>query len=138
MRRLLMALAIGSGALVAGCGTHGRATYAVSAGYAQPELAYVSPGVYVVADYNQPVFYADNSYWRYNNGRWFASNYYDRGWRSMRYTPRALMSIQRPSAYVGYRPSTRYIVRGDGRVQVRDHRGSRHDRRDRRDRRFRR
>ena len=124
MRRLLMAIALGTSAFVAGagCAGSGHATYAVSAQVRSPDLAYVSPGVYVVADYHEPVFYADNSYWRYNNGIWYSSSYYDRGWRYSRYTPRALVTIQRPTAYVRYRPSTRYIVRGDGRIQVRDHR----------------
>jgi len=125
MRRLLMALALGTSAFVAGAGCAGTGTYAVTASVRSPDLAYVSPGVYVVADYNEPVFYTDNSYWRYNNGVWYQSSYYDRGWRSTRYTPRALVTIQRPYAYVRYRPSTRYMVRADGRVHVRDHRGYR-------------
>ena len=123
MRRLLMALALGTSALVAGagCATSGRATYAVSTGYTAPELAYVSPGVYVVADYNEPVFYSNNQYWRYDSGRWYTSRYHTGGWRYAT-APRALYTIDRPYAYVRYRPQQRYIVRGDGRVHVRDHR----------------
>jgi len=120
MRRLLMAVALGSGALVAGCA--GTAGYSVSASYSTPDLAYVSPGVYVVADYNEPVFYTDNTYWRYDNGTWLSSNRYNGGWRYST-APRALLTIERPYAYVRYRPSTRYHVRRDGRVHVRDHRG---------------
>ncbi len=138
MRRLIMALALGSGALVAtGCaGGTGRATYSVSSGGyvdTSPELAYVSPGVYVVADYDEPIFYSNNSYWRNNNGVWYSSNRYNGGWRYSS-APRALVSINRPSAYVRYRPTTRYQARADGRVIVRDHRRS--DRRN--DRRYRR
>jgi hypothetical protein len=125
MRRLLMAFALGTSALAgAGCAGSGRATYAVSASYTQPELAYVRPGVYVVADYNEPVFYTNNLYWRYDNGRWYSSNYYNGGWRYST-APRVLYTIDRPYAYVRYRPQTRYVVRGDGRIYVRDHRQAR-------------
>ena len=126
MRRLLMALALGTSALVAsaGCATHGRATYAVSASYTQPDLAYVSPGVYAVADYNEPVFYTSNLYWRYDNGRWYSSRYHNSGWRYST-APRALVTIDRPYAYVRYRPQTRYTVRADGRVYIRDTRQAR-------------
>lgn len=129
MRRLLMALALGTSALVAsaGCATHGRATY-VSGGYAasysHPDLAYVRPGVYVVADYSEPVFYTNGAYWRYDNGRWYSSRYYNTGWRYST-APRVLYTIDRPYAYVRYRTPQRYHVRGDGRVYVRDHRQAR-------------
>lgn len=121
MRRLLMALALGSGALVAGCAGSGQ--YTVSGAYVEtsPELAYVSPGVYVVADYSEPVFYADNAYWRYDNGVWYSSSRYNGGWRYST-APRALVTIDRPYAYVRYRPQMRYQARADGRVIVRDHR----------------
>lgn len=129
MRRLLISLALGSSALVAGCAGTGRATYTVSSGGyvdTSPELAYVSPGVYVVADYNEPVFYTNSSYWRYDNGIWYSSNRYNGGWRYST-APRALVTIDRPTAYVRYRPTTRYQARADGRVIIRDHR--RNDRR---------
>ncbi len=122
MRRLLMALALGSATLAAGCA--GTATYGVSAQYSEPELAYISPGVYAVADYNEPVFYTNNAYWRYNNGVWYSSTRYNGGWRYST-APRALVTIERPYAYVRYRPQVRYQARADGRVYVRDHRGNR-------------
>jgi hypothetical protein len=131
-----VALALCTGALVTGgCGA-GTGTYSVSSGgyVTSPDLAYVSPGVYVVADYNEPIFYTNNAYWRYNNGRWFSSSRYDGGWR-YRTAPRALRSIDRPHAYVRYRPSTRYHARSDGRVIIRDHRDRRDHRRYDRDRR---
>lgn len=123
MRRLLMALALGTSALVAGagCAGSGTATYGVSASYSTPDLAYVSPGVYVVADYDQPVFYTNNLYWRYDNGTWYQSRYYDRGWRYSR-PPSALVTINRPYAYVRYRGNVHYEARPNGGVRVRDHR----------------
>lgn len=128
MRRLLMLLAIGTTALVSGCSGRVHSGYAVTASYSQPDLAYVSPGVYVVQDYHEPVFYSNNAYWRYHNNGWYRSNRYDRGWTYYRTPPRAVVSIQRPYAYVRYRPSQRYQVNRNrnnqpqGGVQVRDHR----------------
>ena len=54
-----------------------RATY--SSGYSSgggdvyvstPDLVSISPGVQVVADYDEPVFYTDGFYWRYYNNAW--------------------------------------------------------------------
>jgi hypothetical protein len=128
MRRLLILLALSASALAAGCSGTGTVAYSSGVTYRQPSLAYVSPGVYAVADYNEPVFYADNSYWLYRNNGWYRSSYHDRGWTYYRRPPRAVLGIQRPYAYVRYRPSTRYRVergrihRAPGGVQVRDHR----------------
>lgn len=129
MRRLLILLALTAGAVVAGAGCSGRGTvaYTSSGYYSQPSLAYVAPGVYVVEDYGEPVFYSNNLYWRYDNGRWFRSRHYDRGWTYWARPPRAVMSIDRPYAYVRYRSPTRYRATRDtyrepGGVRVRDHR----------------
>lgn len=127
MRRLLMLLVLGSTALGgASCYSSG---YAVSgyATYATPDLAYVSPGVYVLRDWPEPVFYSNNLYWRYYGGRWYRSPYYNRGWVYAR-PPLVISRIDRPYAYVRYRPSARYRVdRGryyrsyDGRTYRRDY-----------------
>jgi hypothetical protein len=129
MRRLLMliALATTTAAIGAGCAGDGTVRYTATATYSQPSLAYVSPGVYVVEDYDQPVFYSNNVYWRYNNGLWYQSRYHDRGFVYYSRPPRAVVSIQRPYAYVRYRGSVRYNAGRDtrqapGGVRVRDHR----------------
>jgi hypothetical protein len=44
-----------------------------------PDLVTVSPGVQVVADYDEPVFYTDGFYWRYTDGGWYRSNNYATG-----------------------------------------------------------
>lgn len=130
MRRLLILVAVSASALAAGCAGTGTVTYSSGVTYRQPSLAYVSPGVYVVADYDKPVFYSDNSYWLYRDNAWYRSSYHDRGWTRYQRPPRAVVSIQRPTAYIRYRPSERYRVdrnrgvhRAPGGVQVRDHRG---------------
>ena len=134
MRRLLILLALTTGAVVAGAGCNGRGTVAYTASggyYSQPSLAYVAPGVYVVEDYGAPVFYSNNRYWRYDNGRWYRSRYYDRGYTYWARPPRAVLSIDRPYAYVRYRSPTRYRATRDtyrepGGVRVRDHRTPRY------------
>jgi hypothetical protein len=129
MRRLLLpiALATTTAAVGVGCTGDGTIHYTATASYSQPALAYVSPGVYVVEDYDQPVFYSNNVYWRYQNGLWYQSRYHDRGFTYYARPPRAVVSIQRPNAYIHYRGSARYNAGRDtrhapGGVRVRDHR----------------
>lgn len=71
-----------------------------------PDLVYVSPGVQVIANYREPIFYSDNYYWRYSGNVWYRSSVHTRGW--VRYqAPSAVLRIESPSAYVYYRGSAR-------------------------------
>lgn len=79
--------------------------------YAEPDMAYVGPGVSVIADYNEPIFYSDGYYWRNYNNSWYRSGYYTGGWVSAS-APYAVVSIRTPGAYVRYRPNG--YVRGGG------------------------
>jgi len=119
MRRIILAALVTSAALAGGCA--GEAYYSgggtVTATTVAPDLVYVSPGVQVVADYDYPVFYADNYYWRYDNGIWYRSSWYTGGW-AYATPPRTVLSIDRPYAYRRYRPSGYVSSRG----YVRDHR----------------
>jgi hypothetical protein len=74
-----------------------------------PDMAYVSPGVQVIADYNEPIFFTDGFYWRFYGGTWYRSNYYTGGWVYAR-PPAAVLRIDRPYAYVHYRP-VGYVAR---------------------------
>ena len=87
-------------ALGAGCGP---AEVSGTAYYTTPSLAYVSPGVSVVADYDYPIFYADNFYWRWYDGAWYRSPYYYGGWISVSAPPYAVARIDRPWLYSHYR-----------------------------------
>ncbi len=103
MRRIiytaLLVAAVATGC--AGSGTVGyHATYAAPA----PDLVYVSPGVQVIADYDEPIFYSDSYYWRFYGGTWYRSHSYTGGWVYAR-PPRAVVSIDRPYAYARYRPN---------------------------------
>jgi len=106
MRRYLIPILLSFASACAG-----RATYTTTATYDEPDLVYAEPGVQVVADYNEPVFYSDNYYWRYNDGRWYRSNYYNRGWSIS--TPSVTVSrIRSPERYRHYRPAGYVAHRG--------------------------
>jgi len=98
-RVLTVAAALFGGA-VAVTGCYATATTADPYG---PDLVYAAPGVQVIADYNEPIFYSDGLYWRYYGGAWYRSSYYTGGWVYAR-PPVAVMRIDRPTAYVHYRP----------------------------------
>ena len=98
-----------------GCIVTGRATVRTRT----PDMVYVSDGVYVIEDYNEPVFYSEGAYWRYYGGVWYSSSYYSGGWVRVRSVPVYVSRIDNPHTYVNYR--------GNGSVKrqkVRDHRGN--------------
>lgn len=103
---------------MAGCTGTGTVRYSAQAQVVTPTMVEVEPGVQVVEDYDQPVFYSDGLYWRYENGAWYRSNYYDRAYVRGYNVPVQVQRIDRPERYVHYR------VRGDVRADVRgeDHR----------------
>jgi|SRR6185436_2798430 len=120
MHRIIFAALVMSAALAGGCageGVYYTGGGTVTATTVAPDLLYVSPGVQVVADYDYPVFYADNYYWRFDNGGWYRSSWYTGGWVYAT-PPSAVLTIDRPYAYRHYRPSG-YVSRN---TYVRDHR----------------
>lgn len=86
-----------------------------------PDLVYVSPGVSVIADYDYPVFYASNFYWRYDRGVWYRSRTYRGGWAVSYDVPATVRRIDRPAAYVHYH-AARSVAHGSDHRAVRDHR----------------
>lgn len=118
--RSLFPLLLGAATLAGCAGTGGYATYSVTA-TTTPELVYVSPGVYAVAGYGQPIYYANNSYWRYYDGLWYRSNRYTGGWYREPRPPVVVSRIDRPTAYY-YRDRGRIHVdyRDRGRDRDRD------------------
>lgn len=99
-------------ALGAGCygTTSGAVEYSGGVAVDTPDLVYVSPGVSVIADYDEPIFYSDGYYWRTDGGAWYRSGYYNGGWVSAS-APYAVVSIGNPYGYVHYRPNG-YVARG--------------------------
>ena len=125
MSRFTLPAMLVAAALAAGCAGTYRSTGVVTATAYTPDLVTVSPGVSVIADYNEPVFYSDNYYWRYDDyGRWHRSSYYDRGWVYAR-PPSAVLSIRTPHAYRHYRPQGYTVRRGHDRGRVYDRRNDR-------------
>ncbi|MBS1119209.1 MAG: hypothetical protein H6Q90_1437 [Deltaproteobacteria bacterium] len=97
------------------------ATVTVGTTYDQPDLVEVSPGVQVIADYDEPVFYSDNFYWRFSGNTWYRSSVHTGGWVVYNDVPYSVRRIDRPTTYVRYRPSG-YVPRGQRQPVVRDHR----------------
>jgi hypothetical protein len=87
----------------AGCFGHvGYSATVSSDGYA-PELVYAAPGVQVIADFDDSIFFADSFYWRFDGGGWYRSPRYNGGW-VLAAPPPPLQGIDRPRGYVHYRP----------------------------------
>jgi hypothetical protein len=100
----------------------GSAQIHSEADYTAPQMVEVEPGVQVVADYDQPVFYNENAYWRYDGGVWYRSQYHDRGWARVEAPPVAVRHIQRPEAYVHYHGHAEVRDQRAEAPVVRDHR----------------
>ena len=90
-------------------------------GVAAPDLVVVSPGVQVIADYDEPIFFSDNYYWRNTDGAWYRSTSYSGGWGRVEVAPVAIRSIERPAAYVHYHGEARVTTPARA-PEVRDHR----------------
>jgi hypothetical protein len=96
-----------------------------------PDMAYVSPGVRVIADYDEPIFFSNGYYWYNADGYWYRSSTYTGGWAYVSSPPTAILRIERPYAYVHYRPHNYVVHRRPvpsyriERPMVRDHRAAR-------------
>ncbi len=92
-----------------GCVTHayGEAESPPPAFEQPPTLVEVEPGVWVVRDYDYPVYYVGDAYWVYRDGVWYRSDAYDRGFTRMdvRVVPRVIVH-RNHYAYVHYRGAT--------------------------------
>jgi hypothetical protein len=89
--------------LSASCG--GAAVgYSAGVSVTTPDLVAVGPGVSVIADYEEPIFYSDGFYWRNYDGYWYRSRSYVDGWAYVYAPPYAISRIDRPYIYRHYRP----------------------------------
>ena len=116
MRFLLSAALLAT--LASGCYTTGSVGYGgtIATTTVAPDLVYIGPGVQVIADYHEPVFYSDGYYWRETNGAWYRSSVHTGGWIYAA-PPRTVIGIQNRHSYRNYRPAG-YVRR----APVRDHR----------------
>jgi len=69
------------------------------------DLVEVSPGVEVIADYDEPIFFADDFYWVNRGGIWYRSTWYRGGWERAGEVPGHISGIAHPEGYVHYRPA---------------------------------
>ena len=104
-RTRVTACAVIVAASLAGCMGTGDVEYAGEVRVTSPELVSIGPGVQVVSDADEPLFYASNDYWLYRDGYWFRSNDYRRGFARVDFVhvPQELRAIERPHMYVQYR-----------------------------------
>lgn len=116
--KLMIALALGAGAVTVGCGpanVHVTAT-------TNPRLVWVEPGVWIVESSPYAVYYSDGYYWRYDGGIWYRSPYYNDGFVRVQLgiVPRIVVGAYRP-VHVHYRAPSHVHAR----PIVRDHRAPR-------------
>ena len=109
MRFSLAALSLSwsLGLAATGCG---GATYhgAVAVG-ATPDLVVAAPGVRVIADYDEPIFFADGFYWWFYEGLWYRAGSYTDGWVYVASPPVVIINIREPWRFRHYRPHG-YVV----------------------------
>lgn len=72
---------------------------------ARPHLAVVGPGIWVVEDYHEPVFYTGGFYWASRGGIWYRSRYHHTGFIRVHNhgVPVVVRGVRRPHTYVRYR-----------------------------------
>lgn len=116
-----LALSLVSTSTLAAC--TGARVHVRGTAEARPMLVEIAPGVWVVENYDRPVFYDDGYYWLYDDGYWFRSHTHTGSWARVQthYVPRGVRGIERPRTYVHYR--SRGQVRTRRAPQV-DHRRS--------------
>jgi hypothetical protein len=117
MRTLHSILFVAAAAFASACTGSAQIHSTAEVDYVQPQLVEVEPGVQVVADYDQPVFFSDGAYWRYDAGVWYQSRYHDRAWVRVEAPPVAVRHVEHPEVYVHYR----------GHAEARDARREAHD-----------
>jgi len=70
-----------------------------------PTLAYVEPGVEVVADWDVPIFFADGFYWYWDDGIWYRSITLGGERVVVHQVPPAVAHIRAPGRFVHYHPT---------------------------------
>lgn len=121
---LVVALAFSTGGcLVRGTGTVGSAVVATP----EPLLVELDAGVWVIEDYDDPVFYTDGFFWLYRDDGWYRSSSHTGDWVRVQAAPQVVVRLERPRQYVHYRAEPgRRVRRGPrGPINVRDRRDHR-------------
>lgn len=77
---------------------------------ATTSMVELRPGVYVVTDQDEPVFFADNFYWRYHDDAWYRTRGATGDWIRIGRPPDSVLSIGEPQRYQGYRATSRDAI----------------------------
>lgn len=117
MHRLIALLALSTAA----CAGTADVTYRAPLP-TQASMVEIHPGVYAVADQDEPVFFADKFYWRYHDNAWYRTGGSTGHWIRIGRPPETVLRIREPQRYQRYRPT------GSDAVVIRDQRGRWHRR----------
>lgn len=92
-------------ASLAGCMGSGSVEYAGDVRISSPDLIEIRPGVQVIADADEPLFYSEGHYWLYRDGYWLRSSSYRGGFARIEldYVPQRVRLIEQPQMYAHYR-----------------------------------
>ncbi|MDQ3334548.1 MAG: hypothetical protein M4D80_05265 [Myxococcota bacterium] len=77
--------------------------YAGEVRVADSRLVPINPDVKTVIDADQPVFFAQGSYWLFHDGKWFRADRVGTTWEYVENPPVPVQQIEQPYAYVHYR-----------------------------------
>jgi hypothetical protein len=110
MKKLLsMLVAVALGGCLATVGEDGRmvggeASFTLRLPEVLPPLVVVQPGVSVVRDLDEEIFYSDGYYWARQDRTWYRAQDHRRGWARVegRYVPAAIVQSP-PGRYRHYR-----------------------------------
>jgi hypothetical protein len=103
----------------AGCVAHAHGHAHAGVEVDGPDLVLVEPGVWVVERHHHAVYYVDGVYWRYADGVWYRSDYWDGGWIVVGVSVVPHIIVRRDHHhYVNY-VGPRYVERRPARAHVR-------------------
>lgn len=93
---------------LAACHSTGDVQYSGEVAVASPALVQITPGVQVVEDADEPLFFADGAYWLYRDNVWLRSDNYRGGFARVDLVrvPQDIRLIERPQIYAHYRQNS--------------------------------
>jgi hypothetical protein len=111
LKATLFSLCVAAASLVSACGPAHVGVVATAA--VEPRLVWVSPGIWIVEDSPVAVYFIDGFYWRFVDGIWYRSSWYDDGFArvDVRIVPRLVVSSYNPRVHVRYRAPAHVHVR---------------------------
>lgn len=131
-------LVLGAALWCSGCAAEGDAGVGVDAPVAvvhrpvvfveAPPLVEIEPGVAVVSDYGQAVYFVDDAYWYSDGGVWYRTSHWNEPWVGVEVGAVPVTVVHRdPRAYVHYHAAASARVwhegheRAEARVATREH-----------------